>query len=133
MRLAKLASNTPSQKAKPKKKNRISYEKVERWFEGILRTAITKRYLVSGIFGSIIVFSLFMLGVMNKFILFPAEETEIYLAYYEAPNGSTVEHSDELAGRLAEDIQKALGDIVDPLKHAVDFTIVMCFAEFQLC
>ena len=114
MRLAKLARSTkePSKTAKKSRKMNL-YKRFESLFERTIRFCVKTRYLVLILFFCIIGSSFFMLLVMNKFILFPAEETEIYLARYEAPHGTTVEHVDELSVKLASQVREVLGDQVD--------------------
>ncbi len=79
-------------------------------FEKIIAWTIDHRYLTAlGIFG-IIISSFVIIGVFNKFILFPAEQTEIYLARIELPSNTKVEKTYEVTRRIEEKIKEALGD-----------------------
>ena len=52
------------------------------------------------------------MGVANKFILFPADQTEIYHARFETPSGTRIEETSEQAGILSREIKKVLGENV---------------------
>ena len=65
----------------------------------------------------VIVFSFIVIGVFNKFILFPPDQTEIYLARIEMPEDTKVEKTYEVTQRIEKRIKEVLGDEV--LKHSV--------------
>ena len=109
MRLARMAGKVKAVSNKENSKRGL-YRRFESIFERVISLCVRVRYLVLILFSVVIGSSLFMLIVMNKFILFPAEETEIYLARYEAPHGATVEHVDELAVKLATQVKDVLGE-----------------------
>ena len=88
------------------------YSKLEGKFEWLIKHSISHKYLVALGTTVIILVSLVFLTVFNKFILFPAEETSVYLARYQTETGMSVEKTDMLAGRLAKDIKATLGDKV---------------------
>ncbi|MCP4911815.1 MAG: efflux RND transporter permease subunit [Oligoflexia bacterium] len=89
------------------------YKKFEIYFGKFIGWCVRNRYL--GALGFVAVFgiSLFFLTVMNKFILFPAEETEVYIARFESPSGTTLDHTDKLATQLSNEVIKKLGDKLD--------------------
>lgn len=93
------------------------FEKVASKFESFMAWAIDHRY-ISALGGLvIIVFSMVMIGVFNKFILFPPEQTELYLARLEMPSNTKVERTYEVTRELEEKIKEALGDKI--LKHSI--------------
>ncbi|MCO4753803.1 MAG: efflux RND transporter permease subunit, partial [Bacteriovoracaceae bacterium] len=61
-------------------------------------------------FMAIIFGSLVLMAVGNKFVLFPAEQTEIYVGRVEMPRGTTLETTDEHMAKLASDIKETMGD-----------------------
>lgn len=110
MRLANFAKDIKPKRIKNKKGY---YEIFESYFEKLIRICVKFRYIVLILFTAILSLSLFILLVLNKFILFPAEETEIYFARYQAPSGTSVERTDELAAKLKLQIMDVIGDRVD--------------------
>lgn len=91
--------------------------KGEDWFERLLlpkfRVSITwlvdHRYVAVGIFSGLILGSLILLAVVNKFILFPADQTEIYMVRLEMPRGTQIEETEKRIEALAKAVQAALG------------------------
>jgi multidrug efflux pump subunit AcrB len=73
-------------------------------FENFMKVLVKWRYLVALAMTSLILGSLFMLVVVNKFILFPAEETEIYIARYETKAGSSLEFTEKVGAELVDKI-----------------------------
>src|SRR5690606_10796492 len=67
------------------------FYKLEEKFETFMGHVIKRRYVVMVLFGVIVFASLWLIGVANKFILFPAEQTEIYIARIESPTGTRLE------------------------------------------
>lgn len=67
------------------------FEKLAAKFEAFMGWVINHRYITAlGV--TVIIFSSFIIiGVFNKFILFPPEQTEIYLARIEMPENTKVE------------------------------------------
>ena len=112
MRLSRFAGK-PKERSEKNKPKRGAYKTLETAFAKAIALCVRLRYLVLIVFFGVIGCSLFMLLVMNKFILFPADETEIYLARYEAPHGSTVEHVDKLSVKLSEEVKKVLAGKID--------------------
>jgi multidrug efflux pump subunit AcrB len=79
-------------------------------FEDMMSVLIKRRYMVFFGFGAVMMGSFALMGVGNKFILFPAEQTEIYLARLEMPAGTTLEQTQKEINRLAVEVQKTAGD-----------------------
>ncbi len=88
------------------------FHKVTVKFEKLMDLLVKRRYLVMLTFGGIIFGSLFMLVKVNKFILFPAEQTEIYVSRFEAPKGTPVEQTDKLSQNLSQKIKDILSNDV---------------------
>lgn len=89
------------------------FQKVTQKFEDFMGLMVRRRYLVSVGFGALIFGALYMLVVVNDFILFPAEQTEIYISRYEMPRGTRIEKTNEKAEILSKKIKEALGESVD--------------------
>ncbi len=110
MRLRMVSESKPHEKMKTD-----WFKKVSRRFEKFMDLLIYHRYLVSLGFMIILAVSMYLLIVVNKFILFPSEQTEIYLARYELRKGNTIEENQRLAERFTGEIKAALGDHVEYL------------------
>lgn len=89
------------------------FSKFEKSFEKIMAVVVRRRYIMMFIFAGVVGFSLYMMGVMNKFILFPADQTEIYIARLEMPNGTRLEETNEKLSEISKDIKRVLGDKVE--------------------
>lgn len=109
MRLTTIAKNVTEDFSESSKGY---FKRFQKKFEKVVEFAVKRRYLTMLIFTGIIASSGIFMGVFNKFILFPPEQTKIYLVRYDAPNGSTVKNTDELAGKLSKEVKKVLGDDV---------------------
>ena len=72
-----------SSKSTPKKESKDWFKVLSKKFEGVMDRMITHRYLVSAGFSIVLFVSLYLLIGVNKFILFPSEQTEIYIARFE--------------------------------------------------
>lgn len=117
MRLHFVAENIEVTGAEDKKGG--WFDKISKKFETFMSWVIDHRYLTAlGMLG-IIVFSFIVMGVFNKFMLFPAEQTEIYLARLEMPENTKVEKTYEVTRQLEEKIKAALGEKL--LKHSVSY------------
>jgi multidrug efflux pump subunit AcrB len=81
------------------------FAKFEHTFERFMDKMVKYRYWVAVGFGGLVGFSFFMMGVANKFILFPAEQTEVYVARLEMPKGTRLEQTYEAVGKLSQRIQ----------------------------
>ena len=85
-------------------------------FERLMLFVVRRRYLTFFSFGMLLVLSLLMMTVGNKFILFPPDQTEIYAARVIMPKGSRLEATDEEMAYLSQEISKSLSGKV---KHIV--------------
>lgn len=95
------------------------FDKLSLKFESFMAWIVDHRYLTAVSMLGIIIFSFVVIGVFNKFMLFPPEQTEIYLARLEMPENTKVEKTYEVTRELELKIQKALGDKL--LKHSVSY------------
>lgn len=93
------------------------FEKLAAKFEKFMAWTIDHRYMTAAVITGIIVFSFVVIGVFNKFILFPPEQTEIYLARIELPANTKVDRTYEITRGLEEKIKQTLGPEI--LKHSV--------------
>lgn len=93
------------------------FEKLSEKFEKFMGLVIDHRYLTATAILGIIIFSFVVIGVFNKFILFPPEQTEIYLARIELPANTKVERTYEVTRELELKIKQVLGNEI--LKHSV--------------
>jgi multidrug efflux pump subunit AcrB len=99
------------------KKKRTWFDAVAGQFEKFMGWVVDHRYLTAlGMIG-IIVFSFIVIGVFNRFILFPPAQTEIYIARIEMPEDTKVEKTYEVTQRIEQKIKEVLGDKI--LKHSV--------------
>lgn len=111
--------------AKNAKYNEVMNKKPD-WFDRLavkfstfMKLVVNHRYLTALSITTIILASFIFLAFLNKFILFPAEQTEIYLARLELPANSKVEKTYETMKWLEDRIGEALGNKI--LKHSVSF------------
>lgn len=93
------------------------FDKFSAKFEKFMAWSIDHRYITAVAITGIIFFSFLVIGVFNKFMLFPPEQTEIYLARIELPSNTKVEKTYEVTKRVEERIKEVLGQ--DLLKHSV--------------
>lgn len=88
------------------------------WFTRYVSPPFTKtvgwivrhRYSSSLGFLGLIVFSIFMMTVGNKFVLFPANQTEIYIGRIETAQGTTNTYTNKVIKELSDSIRTELGD-----------------------
>lgn len=76
-------------------------------FEGVMKWVVYHRYITVGACCGLILASLLLMAFGNKFILFPSEQTEIYLARIESPRGTPIEVTAQNVAELSKDIMKA--------------------------
>jgi len=86
------------------------FDKFIKKFEAFMEMTINNRKKVFFIFGGVIVGSFLVMGLGNKFILFPAEQTEIYVARVEMPRGTTLEATRAELVSIANKAKVAVGD-----------------------
>lgn len=84
-------------------------------FEAFMFFMIKYRYLTAVVFGGLIAGSFYMMFVMNKFVLFPAEQTEIYIARVEMPSGTPLAKTDEVLQELSQTINSSMGEHIDSI------------------
>lgn len=115
MRVHLVAKNLVFNKSEVTKKH--WFDKVAARFEKFIEWTVDHRYWTAlGITGVIVV-SFLILAVGNKFILFPADQTEVYIARIEMPENTRIEKTYEVTRRVEEKIIKVLGP--EWLKHSV--------------
>ena len=86
------------------------FGKVQTKFEGLMEWTIRRRYLVAGIFTISTLFAFVMTFKVNKFMLFPPEQTEVYIARVETPVGTRLEETSKLIQDLSVKIKDVLQD-----------------------
>jgi multidrug efflux pump subunit AcrB len=82
-------------------------------FENLMDWSVRHRYWMAAAFVVSFVISIFLMGVANKFILFPPDQTEIYIARLEMDSGTRLKKTNSALERLSQDIKKALGKDVN--------------------
>ncbi|MDC1175734.1 efflux RND transporter permease subunit, partial [Bacteriovoracaceae bacterium] len=92
------------------------FSKFQRKFEKLMAWTIKRRYLMSGAFIALFATSIFLMGVANKFILFPPDQTEIYVSRIEMPIGTKVSETSSALKQLSASVEEVLGKNV---KHIV--------------
>lgn len=86
------------------------FSRLEEKFENLMAKLVKRRYLVAGLFGLVVFGSFFLMGFANKFVLFPAEQTEIYVARIKNPQGTRVEVTEKSVEAVSLAIKETLGD-----------------------
>jgi multidrug efflux pump subunit AcrB len=92
------------------------FSKFQNSFEKFMRWCVEKRYFVSLLFIGVVATSIFFMTVANKFILFPPDQTEVYVARLKMDTGTPIEKTSHSIKLLSKDIGEALGKDV---KHIV--------------
>jgi multidrug efflux pump subunit AcrB len=115
MRIHFVGKNLDMSITKAKKSN--WFDKVSEVFERFMAKVVDHRYITAFSMIGIIIFSFIVIGVFNKFILFPPEQTEIYLARIEMPEDTNIEKTYEVTQRVEKRIKEVLGDEI--LAHSV--------------
>lgn len=121
MRLAKYSGKSKDlmkEESKNAKDNKDWFHKFEAKFEKFMDFAVRRRYLVMVVFSGIIMGSFALMAFGNKFILFPADQTEIYISRFQAPRGTPVEKTRESLKELTKKVKEELGE---DAKHMVGF------------
>jgi multidrug efflux pump subunit AcrB len=91
------------------------FDKISLKFEAMMDIFITRRYLVAVGFGILIIGSFLLMSLGNKFILFPAEQTEIYMARVEMPRGTPIDKTNEVVKKISQEIERVIPDYVKSL------------------
>lgn len=79
-------------------------------FERMMDRFIGYRYLVGAGFGGVLIGSILLMSLGNKFMLFPPEQTEIYLGRIEMPRGTDLEETRSEMVKIQQKLVKSLGD-----------------------
>lgn len=95
------------------------FAKFQNKFEALMHKAVHHRYISVFFFTSVIIGSLVFMAVGNKFILFPADQTEVYISRFEAKRGTPVEETESYMLDISRQIKEKLGD---EAKHIVGFS-----------
>jgi multidrug efflux pump subunit AcrB len=122
MRLAKYsgkAKDLAKEESENAKGNKDWFHKFEAKFEKFMDFAVRRRYLVMFVFSGIIIGSFALMAFGNKFVLFPADQTEIYIARFQTERGSPVEKTTESLKQLTAQVKEKLGE---DAKHLVGFS-----------
>lgn len=88
------------------------FSRFESGFEKMMTILVRRRWFVTIGFSAIVFTSLFMIVGMNKFILFPAEETEIYVARLSMEKGTRVELTSRVLEKVGKEVKNVLGEDV---------------------
>lgn len=86
------------------------FDKFIKKFESFMEWAIEHRKSVFFIFGGVIFGSFLVMGLGNKFVLFPPEQTEIYVGRLEMPRGTSLETTRAELVNLSNRIKEKVGD-----------------------
>jgi multidrug efflux pump subunit AcrB len=84
------------------------FVKYQEKFERLMGWAVKHRYWMSVLFVITFMVSVFLMTVANKFILFPSDQTEIYVARVEMPKGTRLEETNLAVKKLAADLKAKL-------------------------
>lgn len=84
------------------------FSRFEKKFENFMTKVVKHRYIVMFFFSGLLIFSLFMMTVANKFILFPADQTEIYISRIELPTGTRLEVTHEKLQDISTQVKDVL-------------------------
>ncbi len=106
-----LTVNNNTIKQQPPKKDWFQ-QKIIPAFEKCVSALIRFRYISAIGFVGIIAFAIFMMTKGNKFILFPADQTEIYIARLEMAQGTTIENTHKKMAEVSDAINNSLGDSI---------------------
>ena len=93
-----------------KANNKDWFHRFIEMFERMMASLVRHRYRVFFGFGVVLFGSLLLMVKGNKFILFPAEQTEMYIGRLEMPEGTTLEETNKEINRIAVEVRKSVGD-----------------------
>jgi multidrug efflux pump subunit AcrB len=111
---ARLQFTIRSKPGKPFDQKSTWFDPFIKTFEKFIRSCLKWRYLVVPLVLLVVIASLFASARYNRFILFPRENVERYLARYEAERGTRLEVTAQLVEGLETKIVEALGsDMVE--------------------
>lgn len=75
-------------------------------FERLMAWSVKYRYWMAGLFVVSFAISVFLMGVANKFILFPPDQTEVYIARIEMEKGTRIEQTNLALEQLSRDLKE---------------------------
>jgi len=81
-------------------------------FPKLVAWLLDRRYFIVGLFTSIIVGSLLMMVFVNKLDMFPADQTEFYLARVELARDSRIEETEKILAQISKETRNLLGDSI---------------------
>lgn len=116
MRLHLVAQNIEVKEEDHKK---TWFDHVSARFEKFMAFIVDHRYWTALVMLGIVVFSFIMIGVFNKFILFPADQTEMYVGRLDMPVNTKVEVTYQKTRELEQKIHEALGK--EWLAHSISY------------
>ena len=77
-------------------------------FERFARQAIRHRYVTMGILSALLLGSIVLAALGNKFVIFPKEDVEFYFGRFQASNVTSLEQMTTYAEELSDKVQKAM-------------------------
>lgn len=98
--------------------SKVSKEEVQKdWFHKFIKKfekfmdwCVSHRYKVFFMFGAGLTGAVLLMALGNKFMLFPPEQTEIYLGRVEMPRGTTVQETRKELNKIVDELNVELGD-----------------------
>jgi multidrug efflux pump subunit AcrB len=88
------------------------FQGISKKFENMMSIIVARRWYTFIAFGVVIISSFMLMAFGNKFMLFPAEQTEIYLVRVEMPEGSDLTKTMAEVDYLSQEIKAKMGDNV---------------------
>lgn len=88
------------------------FSSLQNLFEKFMTVCVKFRYVMVLFFFMTVGVSIYFMTVANKFILFPPDQTEIYLARIEAKTGTKLDDMYTIVEKLSKDVKESLGDDV---------------------
>ncbi|MBT4791626.1 MAG: efflux RND transporter permease subunit, partial [Halobacteriovoraceae bacterium] len=79
-------------------------------FENFMTKLVKHRYLVAVGFGVTIFGALLLMTMGNKFMLFPPEQTEIYVGRIEMPRGTSLVETEREMMRISNEMEASIGN-----------------------
>ncbi|MBH47240.1 MAG: hypothetical protein CME71_03620 [Halobacteriovorax sp.] len=108
MRLVMVNAKIGNEDGSPAKQD--WFFKLEEKFEALMHKVVKKRYWMMLAFFGIVFTSFYLIGVANKFILFPAEQTELYIGRIQAPVGTRIEVTQSYVDTISKQVKEVLGE-----------------------
>jgi multidrug efflux pump subunit AcrB len=81
-------------------------------FRRLVTTLVRHPYFSALLFSGLIALALFMMIVANRFVLFPADQTEIYVARIELSNNALINQTQERLQFLSQKVHELIGEDV---------------------